>query len=372
MTRFFFMLYAVFIVEFALADGGACHEDNLWTVEDCLGSVSESYEFYGLASYYNNINYYVVEKGRLDRIDEGEVAELAQGQWLASVGRLNVMLIQAAGLSAQVSESGILINNPDILTRPGIVKKIVTKSQLDAIAPELDQIRYAHLWPPLAWLAKVVEYVLTALQSNIASSWGLTIVIFSLLLKLLLFPVGVMTVRFQRRVSQVQAQLAPRLATIKANFDGEEAHNRLMEAYKDLGVTPFYTMKPILGSLIQIPIQIAVFNALGEMPQLDNQQFLWIENLAYPDAIGHFPIAIPMFGDSISLLPFIMTAVTLYSTVIFQNRHAPEAELKRQKRNLYLMAGAFFVLFYPFPASMVLYWALANILQTIQQQLIRI
>jgi membrane protein insertase Oxa1/YidC/SpoIIIJ len=47
-------------------------------------------------------------------------------------------------------------------------------------------------------------------------------------------------------------------------------------------------------------------------------------------------------------------------------------ELKRQKRNLYLMAAAFLVFFYPFPAVMVMYWMLANILQTIQQKVIKI
>jgi membrane protein insertase Oxa1/YidC/SpoIIIJ len=117
---------------------------------------------------------------------------------------------------------------------------------------------------------------------------------------------------------------------------------------------------------------IAVFNALGEMPQFIGQPFLWIENLAYPDVIGHLPFTIPMFGDAISLLPFLMTIVTIYSTVIFQNRHAHEVELKRQKRNLYLMAAAFLVFFYPFPAVMVMYWMLANILQTIQQKVIKI
>ena len=72
----------------------------------------------------------------------------------------------------------------------------------------------SHLWAPLAWLAKSIEFALTTIQANIASSWGLTIVIFSILLKLLLLPVGIMTVRFQRRVSQVQAQLTPQLAAI--------------------------------------------------------------------------------------------------------------------------------------------------------------
>ncbi|MEO1895031.1 MAG: YidC/Oxa1 family membrane protein insertase [Methylococcales bacterium] len=100
--------------------------------------------------------------------------------------------------------------------------------------------------------------------------------------------------------------------------------------------------------------------------------FLWIDNLAYPDAIGYLLFTTPMLGNTISLLSYIMMAVTLYSTVIFQNRHASEAEMKRQKRNFYLMAAAFFFLFYPFPAVMVLYWALANIFHTVQQQIIKI
>ncbi|MCF6281530.1 MAG: membrane protein insertase YidC [Candidatus Polarisedimenticolaceae bacterium] len=334
--------------------------------------VRENYVFYGLASYYNNVNYFIVESDDLHRIDKGEVVELSQAQWLAVVGRLNVLLIQAAGLSLHLDEATLVFDNPEILSQSDAVVKMVAKPALSSIAPELDQIRYAHLWEPLAWLAKLVETSLVAIQAHLVSNWGLAIVVFSILLKLLLLPVGVMTVRFQRRVSQVQAALAPQLAEIKANYDGEEAHNRLMAAHKELGVSPFYTLKPMLGSLIQVPILVAVFNALGEMPQLSGQSFLWIESLAYPDAIGHLPLSIPMFGDTISLLPFIMTVVTLYSTVIFQNRHAPETEMKRQKRNLYLMAAAFFILFYPFPAAMVLYWVLANILQTIQQQIVKI
>jgi YidC/Oxa1 family membrane protein insertase len=217
-----------------------------------------------------------------------------------------------------------------------------------------------------------VERSLTSIQANIVSNWGLAVVVFSVLLKIILLPVGVMTVRFQREVSQVQALLAPQLAEIKVNYDGEEAHNRLMAAHKELGVTPFYTLKPMLGSFIQIPILIAVFNALGEMPQFGGQAFLWIENLAYPDVIGTLPLSVPLFGNTLSALPFVMTLVTLFATVIFQNRHAPAKEVKRQKRNLYLMAAVFFVLFYPFPAVMVLYWTLANLLHIVQQQFIKI
>jgi len=315
--------------------------------------VQESYAFYGLAFYYNDVSYYIVAQNELRRVDEDEAVELSQVQSLAVVGRFNVLLIQAEGLSLHLEGSTLVIDNPEILNQSDAVVKLTTKPELASIAPELDQIRYTHLWKPLASLAKLVETSLVGIQTHLVSNWGLALIVFSVLLKLILLPVGVMTVRFQRRVSQVQTQLEPQLARIKANYDGEEAHNRLMAAHKDAGVSPFYTLKPMLGSLIQVPILVAVFNALGEMPQFDSHPFLWIDNLAYPDALGHLSFGIPMFGDTISLLPFIMTIVTLYSTIIFNNRHSTELELKRQKRNLYLMAAAFFILFYPFPVIVV-------------------
>ncbi len=337
-----------------------------------LDAIEGKHVFYGLASYYNNLNYYVLSKNYIRRIENNSKVVLRKDEWLAVAGHLQVVVVKAPGLSFHFNELKLHVDNHEIINTPDALLKIVAKSELSSIAPELDQIRYAHLWGPLAWLARVVEFSLVAIEAHVVSNWGVAIVVFSVLLKLLLLPVGIMTVRFQRRVSQVQALLAPKLAEIKANHDGEDAHNRLMDAHKELGVSPFYTLKPMLGSFIQIPILIAVFNALGEMPQLDGQAFLWIESLAYPDSIGQLPFNIAMFGDTVSLLPFIMTIITLYSTVIFQNSHAPVTVVKRQKRNLYLMAIAFFILFYPFPAAMVLYWTLANILQTIQQQIIKI
>ena len=196
---------------------------------------------------------------------------------------------------------------------------------------------------------------------------------FPALLKTLLLPIEMMSVRFRRQVGQVQELLGPQLAGIKANYDGEEAHNRLMMAYKDAGVSPFFSLKPALGPLIQLPIQVAIFSALSEMPQLSTHSFLWIESLAYPDILfRHISFGIPMLGDTVSLLPFIMTIVALYSAIIYKNRFSTELEVKSQKRKLYLMAVAVFILFYPFPSAMVLYWTLANILQAIQHQIIKV
>lgn len=107
------------------------------------------------------------------------------------------------------------------------------------------------------------------------------------------------------------------------------------------------------------------------MPQLQGAEFLWIDNLAYPDAVAALPFAVPAMGNQLNLLPFIMLLVSLLATVAFSAPHSSAADSRRQKRNLYLMSAAFFFLFYPFPAAMVLYWTVNNALQLIQQRLLR-
>jgi membrane protein insertase Oxa1/YidC/SpoIIIJ len=87
--------------------------------------------------------------------------------------------------------------------------------------------------------------------------------------------------------------------------------------------------------------------------------------LKFPDSGS----GVPLFGSTLNLLPILMTVVTIVSAIIYRDHVAPASETRKQKRNLYFMAIAFFVLFYPFPASMVLYWASANVLQVVQQML---
>jgi YidC/Oxa1 family membrane protein insertase len=335
-------------------------------------TVRDAYTFYGLASYYNNVDYYLVENERVEKLQNGQIASLSAGQWLVGVGRLKALAIRGEGLSIMQGESEPDLDLSTLASNTQLFVKSVTKPELPQLSPELGQLRYAHLWSMFSILAKAAEAALIFIQSHLVNSWGLTIIAFAVIIKLLLIPVTIMTVNAQRKVSRVQAQLAPQLADIKANYDGEEAHNRLMAAHKSLGVSPFYTLKPMLATLIQVPVLIAVFNALGEMPQFAGQSFLWISDLAYPDSIGTLPGAIWLLGPSVSLLPVLMTAVTVLATLLHQDRLATAQEVKRQKRNLYLLASAFFILFYPFPAAMVLYWTAVNVLQIFQQKLIKI
>tara|TARA_B100001971_G_scaffold101327_1_gene93395 strand:- start:86 stop:472 length:387 start_codon:yes stop_codon:yes gene_type:complete len=115
--------------------------------------------------------------------------------------------------------------------------------------------------------------------------------------------------------------------------------------------------------LIQIPVFIAVFDMLGESILLKQQSLLWIKDLSMPDHWMNLPFLIPFFGESFNLLPLLMMLVTALGAFFFQDQHLQGTLLKQQKRKLYLMAFAFFILFYTFPAGMVLYWTTSNSLQ---------
>lgn len=337
--------------------------------------VAESYPFSGLAHYYNNIDYYLLDHsplggGELIALEEQTTIVLKKDQWFVAIGRFKALVVQSDGLALHKSGSLFMIENPVTLGESNF--KVLSKAELSNWSEELDILRYHHLWFGFAEIAKGVEAILQFMHSKIWQNWGAVLFLFAILVKLALFPISILTEKYQRKVSLVKSKLEPTLAEIKANFDGEEAHDLLMAAHKDLGVSPFYLLKPLIGPLIQIPILIGIFNALGEMSQFSAISFLWIQDLAYPDTVGMLPFHIPFLGEHVGLLPALMTLVTVMSTLLFTNNHDSSDELRKQKRNLYLMAAAFFLLFYPFPAVMVLYWTYANMLHLLQQRVRKI
>lgn len=338
--------------------------------------VREPYPFFGLAAYYNQQNYYLINAQKNDsdsihKLQENAKVTLKTHQWFAVTGRFHVLLLKAPGLTLIKKNEHIAFYSADKVPSTEIQLTLTDKAHLDAFSPALTKLRYQHLWTPLAFLSEKIYQILLWMHAYIGSSWIMVILLFSIGLKIILLPIGIMTVYFQRSVSHYQTILAQALITIKQQHtDPADIHHALMATYKAHGLSPFYTLKPLLSSLIQVPILIAVFNVLGEMSELAHAPFLWGGSLAYPDQIASLPLTLPLLGNTFSLLPFIMTIVTLVSTQSFKNRHAPISEVRKQKHNLYAMALAFFILFYPFPSGMVLYWSLANLLQFLQQKLV--
>jgi YidC/Oxa1 family membrane protein insertase len=134
----------------------------------------------------------------------------------------------------------------------------------------------------------------------------------------------------------------------------------VLELHRRHGVHPLHGLRSLLGLAVQVPVFLAAYHVLEGSTALAGASFLWITDLAQPDRVARLPIALPLLGDSLHGLPFLMTAITLLASRLHDDGALPPALLRAERRNLYWMAAAFFLLFYRFPAGMVLYWTTSN------------
>jgi len=117
---------------------------------------------------------------------------------------------------------------------------------------------------------------------------------------------------------------------------------------------------------VVIPVFIGAFDMLAENIHLSGESFLWIADLSRPDEFMRLPFELPFFGAYLNLLPFIMTGFSLVASKMHSHPAMDAAHRRRHSRNLVLMALGFLVLFYTFPAGMVLYWTTNNLISVIK------
>jgi YidC/Oxa1 family membrane protein insertase len=178
--------------------------------------------------------------------------------------------------------------------------------------------------------------------------------------------------RLQDQVNATQARLQPGIDAIKAAYRGEERTRRTIALYREQGVHPLYTLKSLAGFAIQLPMFVAVFDMLAEDFDLQRVPFLWIRDLSRPDALVGLPACVPFFGCDLNVLPFLMSSVSLATLLRFHSAVLTPPLVRRQRRNLTVITGLFFLLFYTFPASMVLYWTSTNSFQFLGQEIGRL
>ncbi len=275
--------------------------------------IEDQYPFQGLAKYYSGSR------------------EVTFKHWQGFKGRFLVFLVKAENARVQ-QDKHIMHIQVDAHQNATI------KIYLGPASGEFSSIKYSYLWNWLAKICEIIDQLLVILGGLLGHAWGIAIIALAILFKLVCLPLQLWVAKLQARVDTCEAILKPKLKQIKSQYDGIDAHHLIMAEYKKLGITPFHTMKPLIGPMIQLPIQIAIFNVLGEMPALQGASFLWINDLAYPDI----------------WIPILMTIISIIATV--------RVEKTRKKYYLYLMAIVFLVLFYPFPAGMVLFWTMMNVL----------
>lgn len=218
----------------------------------------------------------------------------------------------------------------------------------------------------LGWLENILKFFLN-LFYKIIPNYGIAIILLTILIKILLFPI---THKSYESTSKMQ-QINPKIQELRDKFkDNPQKMNQEMAAlYKKEGVNPLGGCLPLL---LQMPVFIALYGLLNNHFELRGAEFIvpWITDLSSPDSILNFaPTQIPILGWSdIRLLPILFVGTQLISSKILQN---PGASSNSQMKMItYVLPLVFFFVLYDAPSGLLLYWTVTNLLTVVQQYFI--
>jgi len=214
------------------------------------------------------------------------------------------------------------------------------QEKLAALAKGLD------LAVDYGWLTVIAAPLFWVLQwiHGWAGNWGVAIIVLTILIKLIFYPLSEASYRSMAKMRVV----APKMQRLKEQYgnDRQRMQQAMMELYKTEKINPLGGCLPIL---VQIPVFIALYWVLLASVEMRQAPFaLWITDLSVPD---------PWF-----ILPVLMGA-----TMIIQTRLNPEPPDPVQAKVMKIMPVAFSIFFFFFPAGLVLYWLVNNVLSIAQQ-----
>ena len=311
--------------------------------------------FNGFAQYTTDKNF---EKVQYSDIDKGKVESAKQGNdgWIAFVQHYFVAawVPQATGSRDYVVEkrpdgvysARVVLPVPAI--PPGATARVVAplyagpqeQRRLKEVAPGFDLVvDYGWLtiiaWP-LFWLLEKYH--------SLTGNWGVAIILLTVTIKIVFFPLSAASYRSMAKMKLV----TPRLTKIREMYANDRARQNqaMMELYKTEKINPLGGCFPIM---VQIPVFIALYWVLLAAIELRHAPFmLWIHDLAALD---------PYY-----VLPILMTI-----TMVVQTKLNPVPPDPVQAKVMMFMPFVFSIFFFFFPAGLVLYWLVNNILSIAQQ-----
>lgn len=214
------------------------------------------------------------------------------------------------------------------------------QSTLDSIAPGLG-LTVDYGW--LTVVATPIFWMLTFIQ-GIVQNWGVAIILLTVLIKLLFFPLSAASYRSMAKMRLV----APKLEKIKLQYadDREKLNRAMMDLYKTEKINPLGGCLPVI---IQIPVFIALYWSILASVEMRNAPFFgWITDLSTAD-------------------PFFVLPILMGASMFLQSKLNPVPPDPMQAKIMKIMPIAFSVVFFWFPAGLVLYSIVNNALSIAQQ-----
>jgi len=191
---------------------------------------------------------------------------------------------------------------------------------------------------------------------GLVHNWGWAIIILSIAVYLLLFPLSIKQMRSMKEMQVLQ----PKIEALRKEFkdNPQRLNKEIMQLYKEHKVNPLSGCLPLL---LQMPIFFALYQALVRSVALRGAHFWWINDLSSPDKLFVFKNSIPFLGNQLNILPILMAIGMFIQQKISMGKATGEAA-QQQKIMSIVMPIMFGVIFYQMPSGLVLYWFVNSIL----------
>ena len=297
------------------------------------------------------------EKIDFDDMREQKLDEEAVNAWVAMIQHYFLAALIPVSKTDSLryytnalSDGGFAIGaiTPGITVAPGEIGEIreqlyigpKKQEVMAALADGLElTVDYGFLW----FISKPLFRVMSFLQEQ-TGNWGWAIVLVTILLKLIFYPLSAAGYRSMANMRKIQ----PRIIALRDRYkdDKTKLNQAMMQIYKEEKVNPFGGCLPIL---VQIPVFIALYWALLESVEMRHAPFiLWYNDLSSAD-------------------PYFLLPVLMGVSMFIQQRLNPPPMDPVQAKVFMVLPFVFTVFFAFFPSGLVLYWVVNNILSIIQQ-----
>ncbi|MFC2019646.1 YidC/Oxa1 family membrane protein insertase [Chloroflexota bacterium] len=221
------------------------------------------------------------------------------------------------------------------------------------------------------WDLIILQPVINSLivvSHNLFSSFGLTIILFTVFIRGITYPLTVKQLRSSRKMQELQ----PKLQALQKKHarDKEKLSKEQMKLYRESGVNPAGCLVPML---IQMPIWIALYQAIIRVLAINPEDFLGLSQYLYSWPIVHtaLPLGNSFLGLNLAESNFLL-AVLVGATMWLHQKMTmvPSADPRQQSQSrmmLWMMPMVFFFFSMQFPSGLALYWVVSNIISMAMQ-----
>ena len=204
----------------------------------------------------------------------------------------------------------------------------------------------------VGWVGLISELMLRALLTlySWVGSYGIAIILLTVIIKILFWRITNKSTESMKKMSA----LSPKIKEINEKYadNPQVKQQKIMELYREGGVNPLAGCLPLL---LQMPVFIALFNALRGAIELRHSEFLWVTDLSLPDTV------FSIFG-----LPIRPLAIAWAATMLIQQKIVPNSADETQRKVMMFMPVFMLFVCYGMPSGLTLYWTFSTIMSILQ------